>query len=92
MAPNLIESFDSVCLLSGKTRTQVLTEMMKQRVTTAGPKLAAKALDQKALNERSKTAVDAKSAQVGSTRPTRWSPAVFARLKRFSSPDFDPGA
>lgn len=86
----LIESFDRVCLLSGKTRTQVLTEMMRQRVLSVGSKLPSKLALEESINQRLKTAVEGRSDPVTSDRPREWSSAVRNRLKPFSSPDFDP--
>jgi broad specificity phosphatase PhoE len=87
--PNLVESFDSVCFLSGKTRTQALTEMMKQRIVTEGRKVALKIKKDAALNERLKTAVERQTAAEVAEQPRQWSSAVRNRLKSFSS--FGPG-
>ena len=86
--PNLVESFDSVCFLSGKTRTQVLTELMKQRIATAGRKIVSEIEKDAALNERLKTAVERRTAVDVAEQPRQWSSAVRNRLKSFSS--FDP--
>lgn len=85
---NLVESFDNVCFLSGKTRTQVLTEMMKQRIATEGRKIALKIEKDAALNERLKTAVERQTAAEVAEQPRQWSSAVRNRLKPFSS--FEP--
>lgn len=86
----LLESFDRVCLLSGKTRTQVLSELMRQRVTKAGPRLVARLENDRQIGERLRTAVEGRSALEMADRPKEWSNAVLTRLKPFSSPDFDP--
>ena len=57
----LLESFDHVCFLSGKTRTQVLSEMMRQRVLTAGAKLPLKAAKLEECQNRIRSAVEAKA-------------------------------
>jgi broad specificity phosphatase PhoE len=85
--PNLVETFDNVCFLSGKTRTQVLTEMMKQRIATEGRKVALKIEKDAALNERLKTAVERQTATEVAEQPREWSSAVRNRLKPFSSFD-----
>lgn len=87
---DLLESFDRVCLLSGKTRTQALSEMMRKFVSEAGPELASKVLAERALNERLKTAVERRSVVETIDPPRTWSSEVYRRLKPFSSPDFDP--
>lgn len=87
----LLESFDRVCFLSGKTRTQVLAEMMRNRVTKAGPKLAIKAAADKVVFDRLKTAVESRS-QIETVEGRRtWSSAVRGRLKPFSSFPNDGG-
>lgn len=83
----LLESFDRICFLSGKTRTQVLSEMMKHRVSTVGPKLVSKIAERKLVSERLKTAVEAESMAVASDRPRQWSIGVKRRLKSFSNFD-----
>jgi len=85
---SLVESFDNVCFLSGKTRTQVLTEMMKQRIATAGRKMVLEIEKEAALNDRLKTAVERQTAADVAEQPRQWSLAVRNRLKPFSS--FEP--
>lgn len=86
----ILEAFDRVCLLSESTRTQVLREMMSRHVSEAGPELANKASNSLALNERLKTAVEARLAKPMTEASREWSPALYDRLKSFSSPYFDP--
>jgi len=83
----LLESFDRVCFLSGKTRTQVLSEMMKHRVSTVGPRLVSKIAEQRLISERLKTAVEAQSQPSMSDRPGEWSIGVQRCLKSFSNFD-----
>ena len=85
----LLESFDRVCLLSGKTRTQVLSEMMRQRVLHVGSKLPAKLETQRSIDERLKIAVEGRSSVPPADTPRTWSVGVGARVKPFSS--FDQG-
>lgn len=81
----LLESFDHVCFLSGKTRTQVLSEMMRQRVLTAGAKLPLEAAKLQECQNRIRNAVEARS--IGETVEGRrtWSSVFYDRLKPFSS-------
>lgn len=81
----LLKSFDEVCCLSGKTRTQLIIEMMNQQVKAAGPNLAAKFAAQKAAEERILKASEAQSKAEAIDPPRQWSSAVFTRLKPFSS-------
>lgn len=83
----LLESFDRVCFLSGKTRTQVLSEMMRQRVTTVGSKLASRVAQQQDVENRIRTAAEALSVVEAVDQPRTWSKAVYGRLKSFSSFD-----
>jgi len=83
----LLEAFDNVCLLSGKTRTQVLSEMMRQRVSTAGSKLPIRLAKQREMENRIRTAVEARSVDDTVDQPRTWSKALYGRLKSFSSFD-----
>ncbi|MBS1983293.1 MAG: hypothetical protein JST16_03900 [Bdellovibrionales bacterium] len=81
----LLETFDRVCLLSGKTRTQVLSEMMKQRISTVGSKLPSRISRQQELDDRIKNASESRPNAERYERPKEWSIAVKRRLKPFSS-------
>lgn len=83
----LLEAFDRVCFLSGKTRTQVLSEMMRQRVSTAGPRLVSKIAEHRLVSERLKTAVEERSKAPMADRPRRWSIGLHRPLKSFSNFD-----
>lgn len=81
----LLESFDNVCFLSRKTRTQVLSEMMRQRISSVGSKLPAKLDRQREMENRIRTAVEARSADEAVEDRPSWSEAVYRRLKPFSA-------
>lgn len=81
----LLNSFDKVCSLSGKTRTQLIIEMMDQQVKAAGPNLANKFAAQKAAEKRILTASEPLSEMKTIDPPRQWSSAVLTRFKPFSS-------
>ncbi|MBB3587774.1 hypothetical protein [Sphingomonas sp. BK481] len=83
----LLESFDRVCLLSGKTRTQVFSEMMRQRVLHVGSKLPEKLETQRSIDERLKIAVEGRSSVPPADTPRTWSVGTGGRVKPFSSFD-----
>lgn len=83
----LLESFDHVCFLSGKTRTQVLSEMMRQRVLTAAAKLPLKAAKLEESQNRIRNAIEAQTTADPVEDRRAWSEAVYRRLKPFSSFD-----
>lgn len=83
----LLESFDRVCLLAGKTRTQVLSEMMRQRVLHVGSKLPAKLETQRSIDERLKVAVEGRALVAPADTPRTWSVGTGGRVKPFSSFD-----
>lgn len=90
LSKEVLDAFDRVCFLSERTRTQVLREMMSRHVSEAGPELAIKASNALALNERLKAVIEARLAKPMTEASREWSPALYERLKSFSSPDFDP--
>lgn len=83
----LLESFDHVCFLSGKTRTQVLSEMMRQRVLTAGARMPLKAAKLEECQNRIRTAVEAQTTAEPVEDRRSWSSVFYERLKPFSSFD-----
>jgi hypothetical protein len=83
----LLESFDRVCLLSGKTRTQALSEMMRQRVLPVGSKLPAQLETQRSIDERLKVAVEGRASVAPADSPRTWSVGAGGRVKPFSTFD-----
>lgn len=83
----LLESFDRACSLTGKTRTQALIEMMRQRVSTVGSKLPARLAQQREMENRIRTAVEGRSIGEAVDQPRTWSKALYGRLKSFSAFD-----
>ena len=91
----LVESFDNVCLLAGKTRTQVLAEMMRQRVNTVGSKLPARLANERSIDDRLAEAVEPMLEQARidlefakpPTTPERraWSVGAGSGRRKFSS-------
>lgn len=79
----LLESFDRVCMLTGKTRTQVLAEMMRHRVMSIGSKLPAKLASERAVDERLRAAVAPTAPKQTATDRGEWSPELYDR-RRFS--------
>lgn len=82
---SLLKAFDDVCFLSGKTRTMVLSEMMRQRILSVGSKLPAKLALQEDMEKRVRTAVEARSTDETVEGRRSWSSAFYERLKPFSS-------
>lgn len=87
----LLESFDRVCVLSNKTRTQVLSEMMRQRVLHVGAKLPGRLETQRSIDERLKLAVEGQVAVPIAEIQRGWSVGEGGRVKSFSTFD-EPSA
>lgn len=75
-----VEAFDRICFLSGKSRTQVLTEMMKQRIASAGRKFVLEAEKEARLNDQLKALVESQTSSETMDQPRQWSEAVRNRL------------
>jgi hypothetical protein len=65
----------------------MLSEMMRQRVSTVGSKLASKAAHQDEIENRIKTAVESRSVVKAVEQPREWSDTLYRRLKSFSTFD-----
>lgn len=75
-----VEAFDRICFLSGKNRTQVLTEMMKQRISSVGRKFILEAEKEARLNDQLKVLVECQASPETMDQPRQWSEAVRNRL------------
>lgn len=75
-----VEAFDRICFLSGKNRTQVLTEMMKQRIASSGRKFVLEAEKEARLNKQLKALAERQNSFETIEQPRQWSEAVRNRL------------
>lgn len=51
MPETILEPFDHICLLSGKTRTQVLSELIQEHVSNVGSKITSEISQTKRFNK-----------------------------------------
>lgn len=85
----LLERFDALCRASDRTRTQVLREMMRNRLASAS-RSEMRVANGRPDSNRFERAIEAQTTSVPVEGRRTWSEAVYRRLKPFSSFD-QPG-